>query len=133
MQKLIVTQGLPASGKTTWSHNWVKEEPTDRVRVNRDDIRKMLGPYWIPSREKLVTDIENGMVRAALKRGFSVVVDATNFKPQKWMEMAITYGIKLEMQDFTNVSLKECIQRDQQRKESVGKQVIEDMYNKYLK
>jgi predicted kinase len=55
MSKLFITVGLPASGKSTYSKKWVEESPKTRVRVNRDDIRRMLGPYWIPTRESLVT------------------------------------------------------------------------------
>ena len=57
-KKLILMQGIPASGKTTWSKNWVAEDPKTRIRFNNDDIRNMLGVYWVPSREPLVESIK---------------------------------------------------------------------------
>jgi predicted kinase len=49
MQQLIICVGLPASGKSTFSKSWVLEDPKTRVRVCRDDIRRMLGLYWVPT------------------------------------------------------------------------------------
>ncbi len=139
MQQLIICKGLPASGKTTFSRKWVNESPKTRIRVNRDDIRRMLGPYWIPDREDLVTIIEKDMARSALHKGYSVVVDATNFKEEWIQEMAknVAKYIELEVtsKDFTDISLEECIKRDSLRskEEQVGESVIKNMYEKYLK
>ena len=45
---IIVMVGPPASGKTSWSKEFVKGKST-WIRVNRDDLRLMCGDYWIPS------------------------------------------------------------------------------------
>ena len=39
MSKLIITRGLPASGKSTWAKQWVLEDTENRVRINQDDIK----------------------------------------------------------------------------------------------
>lgn len=36
---IIITRGLPASGKSTFAHNWVAEPPHNRVEINRDNTR----------------------------------------------------------------------------------------------
>ena len=41
MITLLLTRGLPASGKTTFARAWVAESPTDRARINRDDLRNV--------------------------------------------------------------------------------------------
>jgi predicted kinase len=135
MQQLIITVGLPASGKSTFAKAWVLEDPTKRIRVNRDDIRRMLGPYWVPSREDLVTAIEVQCIIKAIHNKFSVIVDATNFKDYKIKNLSLTLGIDPEIKDFTNISLEECIARDafRDKEEQVGEEVIRNMYNKYLK
>lgn len=139
-QTIKVTQGLPASGKTTWARKWVNEDPKNRVRINRDDIRKMLGPYWIPTREKLVTSIENDMLIQSLFRDYDVVIDATNLRGIDRFKTLLYKNaldsVELELVDhFLEVDLKTCIQRDQQRSGDafVGKEPITRMYNKYLK
>lgn len=78
MSKLIICRGLPASGKSTWAKQWVLEDPEHRVRINQDDIRLMLGKYWVPSREKLVQEIQFDAVVEALSKEFDVVIDNTN-------------------------------------------------------
>lgn len=145
MQKLIICKGLPASGKTTFSREWVNEDPKHRIRVNRDDIRRMLGPYWVPSREKLVTKIENSMILTSLTDKYSVVVDATNFRDDERFKTLILHleglfdekgeeTVKIEVKDFTDVPIEVCIERDKNRPkdEQVGEEVIRNMYNKYL-
>lgn len=140
-QQLIITRGLPASGKSTWAKAWVLEDPKTRVRVNRDDIRKLLGPYWVPTREKLVTAIEDDMIHAALLFGYDTVVDATNLKLtdrfsniRDQVATSNEVTITIEVKDFTNVPLETCIERDRQRTgdDKVGEIVIRGMYNKIL-
>jgi predicted kinase len=43
-QKIIVLQGVPASGKSTWAKEYVKDKP-DWVIVNRDSIIEATGQY----------------------------------------------------------------------------------------
>ena len=139
MKKLYVTRGLPASGKSTWALNQA-EVFKDTVIINRDKIRDMLkGSYkFFPfgSRmEELVTEIEDRAIDKALMMNYNVIVDATNFRwtEDKLYHYESKFQCKAEFVDFTHLSLKTCIQRDQQRENSVGKKVIERMYNKYLK
>ncbi len=80
MPTLIITIGLPGSGKSTWAKAWVGEDPARRARVNRDDLRAMLhggrvGTAW---QERQVTLAQHAAVRALLLHGFEVMVDDTN-------------------------------------------------------
>lgn len=43
LHTLIITRGLPASGKSTFARAWVEEDPGNRVEINRDSTRKFLG------------------------------------------------------------------------------------------
>ena len=38
-QEIILLKGLPASGKSTWSKDFIKENP-DYIRINKDDLRE---------------------------------------------------------------------------------------------
>ena len=45
MLKIIITRGIPGSGKTTWAKDVVKEN-SNYIRINRDDLRIMLIGKW---------------------------------------------------------------------------------------
>ena len=51
---LVICRGIQGSGKTSFAKQWCHEDPEHRVRSNNDDIRNMLGDYWVPSREDVV-------------------------------------------------------------------------------
>jgi tRNA uridine 5-carbamoylmethylation protein Kti12 len=137
-QELIICKGAPASGKTTYAKKWAEENSKTRVRINRDDIRRMLGLYWVPSRETLVTRIEHSSVNYALNKGYSVIVDATNFNNSSTWEFMVEMmarhdkPITLIYKDFTDISMEECIKRDKEREYSVGEEVIRKFYDKYI-
>lgn len=125
-----MTKGLPASGKTTWA----KKQPA--VRVNKDDLRKMLHDgVWSKSNEKEVLMVRDAIINGLLLRGVDVVVDDTNLAPKhekQLREIAINHEADFEVKDFTDVSPEECIKRDQKRVNYVGEKVIKDMYKKFV-
>ena len=135
MNKLLILQGIPASGKSTFAKQWVEEDPKTRVIVNRDSIRRGLGVYWVPSREDLVSTIEEFIVSEALLSGYNVVLDATNLNPlylKNWTDLVnmIDKAIKIEYKKF-DISLEEALERDKNREFPVGEKVINQFYNKY--
>lgn len=70
MSKIILCRGIQGSGKTTWAKQWVLEDPEHRVRFNNDDIRNMLGKYWVTSREHLVSDIKKDFMVSAMEKDY---------------------------------------------------------------
>lgn len=134
MPKLIVLQGLPGSGKTTWARDYVKGRK-DYVIVNRDSLRNMRGDYWITEQENLITEIEDMCIELSLRKGYNVIVDATNFRGlNRFRDITAHFidPIDVELKIF-NTSLEECILRDSKRESPVGESVIKNMYEKYLK
>ena len=142
--KLLLTVGLPASGKTEWAKSWVAQDTTSRVRVSRKDIRRMLGPNIITnSREALISTVESTAVRTALFKGYSVVIDHYNLNPvvrSKWESFVPVFNsqsedfeLSLEYIKF-NTSLEDCIYYDSRRKGdlSVGSRFIKRLYDRYL-
>ena len=131
-QQLKILKGLPASGKSTFAVKWVQEDPKNRVRVNRDDLRRMSGAYWVPQREDYITKLEQSILTIAIEEGYSVIWDNTNFRVDKeyWQRQFKNVNVNVL---FLDIPLETCIERDQMREEGrVGKSVIEKMYNKYL-
>ena len=135
MSKLIICRGLPASGKSTWAKQWVLEDPEHRVRINQDDIRLMLGKYWVPSREKLVQEIQFNAIIEALNREFDVVIDNTNLNNKvldQFNRLIKTFeDYEIEYKDFFDTPLSVCIERDKNRDLQVTKKVIRSFYNNY--
>ena len=62
MPKIILCRGIQGSGKTTWAKQWVLEDHEHRVRFNNDDIRNMLGKYYVTSREPIVKTMKNSFI-----------------------------------------------------------------------
>lgn len=140
MNKLIICRGLPASGKTTWAKEWVMRDPEHRVRINQDDIRLMLGKYWVPAREYIVGTIQQEAVLAAMNFGVDIVIDNTNLNKKvvdAYVEVANKFKYIVEYEDFFNVSLGECLRRNVIRNALLPKDmqiadtVIVSMYEKY--
>lgn len=132
MSKILVLQGPPASGKSTYARDLV-ENDWDWVIVNRDSLREGRGLYWIPSQESYISDLEEFAVRAAIKRGLNVIIDATNLNPktqEKWRNIADETKSSIEFMEFY-VPFKEALKRDKNRERSVGEKVLENFYKKY--
>ena len=138
MSKIILCRGIQGSGKTTWAKQWVLEDPEHRVRFNNDDIRNMLGKYWVTSREHLVSDIKKDFMVSAMEFGYDIVVDNMNFNPKEieYYENLVDSTIgymncySLEYKDFF-IPLEVCIERDSKRENPIGEEVIRKTYERY--
>lgn len=132
MTELLVLRGLPASGKSTWAKDWVEEDPGNRVRVNRDDIRYALYNKYVGVDEDMVTKIEGSMVKTALASGKSVVVDACHLAASYVKRWAHVQPITLK--EFP-LDPAECVERDFLRGQAglraVGSGVILKMAKRY--
>ena len=142
MSKIILCRGIQASGKSTWAKAWAEEDPEHRVRYNNDDIRYMLGKYWVPSREAIVRRARMAIVTEAMENGYDIVVDNMNLNPNeaKWYEGVIkefngrrsSIHYTLEFRDF-KTPLEECLERNKQRQCPISEKVIRDTYKRYKK
>lgn len=99
----------------------------------------MLGDYWVPSREKLVTEAKANMITFALITGYDVVVDNMNLNPKEdtWIRTLCTniekdkgIHIDIEYKDFF-IPVEECIRRDAMRPNPIGEKVIKDTWRRY--
>jgi predicted kinase len=105
MKTLILTIGLPRSGKSTWAID------TGFPIVNRDSIRLALhGQAYIQEAEDMVTAIEMYMVKSLFLAGHNtIIIDATHLKRE--------YRVKWENEDwevkhqYFDTSKVVCIQR----------------------
>jgi predicted kinase len=131
---LTITRGLPGSGKTTWARS-----QAGAVRVNRDDLRRMLhgGLVGVGWAEVRVTLAQRALVESFLRAGLDVICDDTNLRARyvrDLTELARDCGAEVAVRDFTDVPLDVCIERDAARAEPerVGEDVIRAMHGRYL-
>jgi predicted kinase len=133
--QVILTKGLPGSGKSTWAKAQVEKYPDRIKRVNKDDLRDMLhnGRHTKPN-ERVVEKARDALILAIVESGFDVIIDDTNLAPRHFEHITqLVKGIaKVKTQDFTDVPIAECIKRDLRRNRSVGEKVIRDMYARHL-
>ena len=152
--QLILTQGLPASGKSTWA----LAQP-GFVVVNKDDIRTELrdtcmacggtaaehpreecegfDPWvWSDAREKDVETIRDIRIEDALKNGYSVISSDTNLARKHKVRLealARKYGAEYKVQRF-DVPIEECLRRNAERTghDHVPDDAIWTMYRRYV-
>lgn len=126
MSTITGTRGIPASGKSTWSERWVAEDPANRVRISRDEIRfALFGQYWGVD-EDAVTAVETNQILEAIAAGKDIVIDRTNIKETAVLELqeiANAHHYNFQLKEFS-VGVEEAIRRDRERTRSVGEGVI---------
>jgi len=135
MSHIIFTQGLQASGKSTWAENFIKENQNYK-RVCRDNLRHMLSDYTFDDKnEKLITTIERNCIKELLLQGYDLVMDKMNLS-ENYLQSDITFiksiipNATYEFIEFP-ITLSEAIERDSKREYSVGKLVVKKTWNKY--
>lgn len=133
MQTITLTTGLPASGKTTRAIELVELGHGNTLRVNLDDIRKMLGfgngdlLAWTKELEKTATAIQDQAILAAIGQGKNVIVDNTHLHKAGPTRIKRLFDgeIQFKVLDFTHIDPELCILRDKGRgSKAVGEDVI---------
>lgn len=132
MSVILILKGPPASGKTQYAREFIKGR-IDWVIVNRDSLREGRGDYWVPEQEDYISDLEEFSIRQAIKRGYNVIIDATNLNPKtldKWDKIAQETNSIIKIQEFY-VPFKVALERDKNRERSVGEKVLRRFYKQY--
>jgi predicted kinase len=152
MKKIILCRGIQGSGKTTHAKQWVLKDPEHRVRFNNDDIRNMLGKYWVTSREPLVSNLKRAFLNHSMLKGYDIIIDNMNlnnrevefyqsvvkvhndlveqYRKYNPEEGNSEFKYEIEFKDFF-IPLEECIKRDALRENPIGEEIIRNTYNKY--
>jgi len=137
MQTIIMCVGIPASGKSTWAKEEMRQHPNRYKRLNKDILRAMLdNGEWSMARERFLVDVRNYAVQKALLKGYDVIVDDTNFSNDHWEAMcriAKRIGNVTVVEKYFDVSLEEALKRNALRPEKVPEGVIAQMYEKHVK
>lgn len=131
--KAILTRGLIAAGKSTWTLEYIHEHP-EYIRLNRDSFRIMLDGYsFSDSTEKLVTQMMRACIVEALEKGLNLIIDEQNLNEKRTQGMVLylqDLGYEVEFKDFP-ITLGEAIERDKKRNNPIGENVIKKTWKRY--
>lgn len=129
MSKMIIMQGLPASGKSTRAEELIREHG-NAIRVNKDSLRTMLHfGKWSGKNEGITKDVARAVAAHSLVLGRTTIIDDTNLNEgtlQIWKDLAKSMGAKIQYERM-DTSMEECIRRDALRERPVGREVITQM------
>jgi tRNA uridine 5-carbamoylmethylation protein Kti12 len=124
VSRLVITRGLPGSGKTTLAEKWRDAAP-GRARVSRGVLRDMLagGGRWEASRiaEATLSEAEDGIVSGLLAAGLDVIVDDTNLDPVHVVFFELLADVsqaEFTVVDLTDVAPGLCLLRNAGRGEA---------------
>lgn len=136
MSKLLVLQGLPASGKSTYAKQLLADLPAGyALRINNDDLAtSMFGSAFGggANTAQLLGKLRADLVRLAFRNGYQLVIlDNTNLtaKGVKSLErLAESCGVEFELdKSFLSVPVAECLRRNALRQNPVPDKVILEM------
>jgi tRNA uridine 5-carbamoylmethylation protein Kti12 len=132
LTELILTVGLPCSGKTTWARAQQILDP-ELVVVCMEDLRGMLHNGVRSDRnEQQTRDVRDLIVRDALWRNRSVIVADTNLHPfvQQLLEGLLwdLPHVGFRLCSFLQVPMSVCLERASDPGEQ---QVIREMAGRY--
>ena len=140
--EIIITRGLPGSGKSTWAKSFASIAG-NTVIVERDEIRLALfGCYWTgkPEDEERVTRLQDKLVRSYLAEGTRVVISDTHLPDRsvkKWLKLGAELGVPVSTQEFRHVPLAQVLiqnaSRPVKQAKEVPAEVIRDKYERFIK
>jgi predicted kinase len=131
--KLIFCVGLPASGKTSYAKEYVKNH-NNTMRLSSDEIRKQLyGDESIQGSHEEVFGLMRRQAKEALLQGINVVWDSTNINYKRRMDF-IKQLHKIPCEKICVLMAtpyKECIKNNLSRDRQVPVDVIKRMYKNF--
>lgn len=129
---LIVTVGIPGSGKTSWVKDYIEENKDKNIEViSSDEIRKeLLNDIKNQSKNKEVFDVMKKRTKESLSNGHITIYEATNISSKRrralLKEMKKYYSKAICLFKYKN--LIDCIVDNDTRNKRVPDEVIERMY-----
>lgn len=125
--RLAIMVGLPRSGKSTYAKAL---QEAGWTRITPDEFRLALhGQPYYPPAEPLVWAAVELAVRALLRGGHAVVVDATNTTRRRragWLKIAEDLGLALEA-FVLDTTLDTCHERNLQSRRVIPPEVLDRM------
>lgn len=132
MTSIEILRGYSASGKSTYARE------SGKFIVSRDLIRQQITgstekTVLTNDQERVVTAMQEQLVRTAIDNGFDVVIDDTNLVlkfARRWAELAEELGVEWSVRDF-KPDLGTIDERNQLRSDWVPSDVIKSQAQRF--
>lgn len=130
--KAILTVGLPASGKTTWAKQYVRDNP-GTIRFNNDEFSYMTtgwddGRSFEPMDSSYLRLMRREAIKAAVFRDVDIVLDNTNLSLDAVLEAD---GFAPVERVYFKADYATCISRNNARGNPIPNRVIASMAERY--
>lgn len=138
-QQLIILQGLPASGKTTYAMHLQEKNPDLYKVIAPSELNEMFNNGKDTfSNFKQIRSVLPHLIECFAEEGFSIIIDDYNLRKSDYSyystiseDIYKTKGVQLELvTKFFDVPIKECVERDYLRINSKGLRKIKSLYDK---
>lgn len=128
--------GPPASGKSTWSDERIRLNPST-VLIASDTVRKeLLGDEENFTNEPMVWNTIKERWVDSLKNGNTTILDATNVVPRNrefFVQSAKKIGcVVIAVDTFAGLPVEVMLERNAKRKRVVPEHVIRNMFKSYV-
>lgn len=113
MKELVLTIGLPGSGKSTYVNNNFIGTKSGYQILCLDDMRLAMGDIFNRKVEAIIIAMHNIMARAFMERELSIVIDSTNISKNVvgyWHDLTNEYGYDMRG-IFFDIPIEECMRR----------------------
>lgn len=138
-QELIITRGLPGSGKSTYASEYVATHK-NFVHIEKDIIRReIFKDDWqnhVLNRDSeiIILHVQFERIIKYLREGKNIIVANTHLDDRYlpvFYELSHSLNLKLTIKDLRDVPLQVCIDRDAKRniKSMLS---ISSLYDKYI-
>lgn len=141
MRKIIVTRGLPCSGKTTYVKEFCKKNP-NFIRINEDDIKEIFCIREDSDRYNFLYDIKEKAVESGLILGFDIIIDECILHKEdidfaeeaiaKYRSLSENFKVQIEYKDFFDINIDEILENNDRRENSIGVEAIASFYEDFV-
>lgn len=133
--KIQILSGPPGSGKTTYA-NYLLSIDSSYVRVNRDDLRKMLKDAYVldDKLEIVLNKVQEQTISALLEKGYNIILDNTYCKIRYINQIINSFASIADVELVLiepELSLEDLKQRNRSREKVVPEEVVESMYKSF--
>lgn len=119
---VLITRGLPGSGKSFYAKKLCRERAFKRL--NKDDLRNMIDAgEWSPAQEEVILDCQLRLLSGFLHGRHDIVIDDTNIEGRHIERITNFvqehyFGDRYEVRvvDFTHIPFEVCQSRNSNRK-----------------